>query len=146
MSVPIDCKKNIIAIHDTLDVINGKWRISILACLTMKSELLFTELKAELASISSKVLSTELRFLEENKLISREVLKLPVVKVMYKLTPYGRTLESLVFSLLDWGLTHRSEMTGINGLGINTNEYINELKANLPTRTPKPKNFFDVVL
>lgn len=133
MAVVIDCKKNIIAIQDALDVITGKWRVSILACLTMKSELCFSELKSELSSISSKVLSTELNFLEENKLVSRQEVKSPVYKVKYKLTLYGRTLEPLILSLLDWGLNHRTEMTGINVLKTSTDKYVSELKANLPT-------------
>lgn len=135
MPVAVECRKNIVAVHDALDVITGKWRVSILVSLTMKPALLFNELKAELPSISSKVLSAELRILEENKLISREVLKSPVVKVRYRLTPYGNTLENLIFSLLDWGLTHRSEMTGTTAIGVSNIEYINELKENLPTRS-----------
>lgn len=132
MSVAIECRKNIVAVHDALDVIAGKWRVSILVSLIMRSELLFNELKAELSSISSKVLSSELRYMEENNLITREVIKHPVVKVRYRLTGYGRTLESVIFSLMDWGITHRSEMTGIKHLEVSNVDYINDLKTNLP--------------
>ncbi|PSK88898.1 HxlR family transcriptional regulator [Taibaiella chishuiensis] len=136
MPVVIACRQNMIAIQDTLDVISGKWRIPIIVCLTMRPELSFTELKEELVYISAKVLSAELRFMEENNLVSREVKKTTTLTVKYSLTAYGRTLERLLFSLMDWGLTHRVQITGKQALEVSNEDYINALRANLPPVVP----------
>lgn len=132
MPIAVECKKNIIAVYDTLDIIKGKWRIPIMASLLMRSELLFNELKSEIPTISSKVLSNELRFLEENNIISREVITSPIFKVRYRLTAYGRTLENLIFVLMDWGFTHRQEITGTKSLSVSNHEYIKNLQDHLP--------------
>src|SRR5690606_39285989 len=95
------CKHNIRAIHDALDVIGGKWKISIISCLTFYP-MRYSELLREVKGISGKMLSRELKDLEMNQLISREVIDTHPITVRYKLTEYGETLKQLARTIADW--------------------------------------------
>lgn len=130
--VMVECKQNIIAVQDALEILNGKWRVATIVALTMREMLLFSDLKKELPGISAKVLTHELRIMEENNLVVRTVLPTKPQKVEYRLTSYGRTLEQVVFTLMDWGLAHRYKMTGRQMFPIANQEYIAELRINLP--------------
>ena len=105
------CKHNIRAIHDTLDVIGGKWKISIISCLTFQP-MRYSELLREVEGISGKMLSRELKELEINQLIYRNVLATSPVTVQYQLTAYGETLKHLTLTIADWGLNHRKQIIG----------------------------------
>lgn len=103
------CKYNIRAIHDTLDVIGGKWKISIISCLTFYP-MRYSELLKEVEGISGKVLSRELKDLEINELILREVISTSPIIVQYKLTDYGESLKNLTLTIADWGFKHRKHI------------------------------------
>lgn len=105
------CKHNIRAIHDTLDVIGGKWKISIISCLTFQP-MRYSELLREVEGISGKMLSRELKELEMNQLIIREVLNTQPITVQYQLTEYGETLKHLTLTIADWGSNHRKQIIG----------------------------------
>jgi len=105
------CKHNIRAIHDTLDVIGGKWKISIISCLTFYP-MRYSELLREVEGISGKMLSRELKELEMNQLIIREVLNTQPITVQYQLTEYGQTLKHLTLTIADWGSNHRKQIIG----------------------------------
>lgn len=100
------CTKNIMAVHDAMYVLNGRWKISIIASLCFNT-LRFTDLLKEVEGISGKMLSRELKNLEENQLITRTVLDTKPITVEYKLTEYGHTLKEVIYSLAEWGLKHR---------------------------------------
>lgn len=105
------CTKNIMAVHDAMYVLNGRWKISIIASLCFNT-LRFTDLLKEVEGISGKMLSRELKNLEENQLITRTVLDTKPVTVEYKLTEYGHTLKKVIDSLAEWGFKHRKVITG----------------------------------
>lgn len=105
------CKHNIRAIHDALDVIGGKWKISIISCLTFQP-MHYSELLREVEGISGKMLSRELKELEANQLITRTVLNTRPITVRYQLTAYGETLKPLTLTIADWGLNHRKQIIG----------------------------------
>jgi DNA-binding HxlR family transcriptional regulator len=71
----------------------------------------FKELQRDLNGISAKVLSGELKILEQNEIISRKIYETYPVSVEYSLTEYGRTLEGVVKELRDWGIKHRERIT-----------------------------------
>lgn len=106
-----ECNQTIQAIHDTMYVLNGKWKVSIIACLCYKS-MRFSELLREVHGISGKVLSRELKDLEMNHLISRKVLESQPISVEYEITDYGSTLKSLTHAIADWGFKHRKKIAG----------------------------------
>jgi len=100
-------KRDIMAIHDAMDVLNGKWKISIISSMCYYNERRFSDILNDLHGISNKQLSKELKDLEENKLVKRTVLDTQPVSVKYNLTEYGWSLQNLIYDLSDWGKKHR---------------------------------------
>lgn len=105
-------KKEIMAVHDAMDVLNGKWKISIISSICFYTERRFSDILNDVDGISNKMLSKELKELEANKLIKRTVLDTQPVTVKYNLTEYGRTLQTIINNLADWGMEHRKVITG----------------------------------
>jgi len=104
-----DCSHKILAISDTMDILNGKWKMSIVACLCYKP-MRYSELLKDVNGISGKVLSRELKDLEINELIERIVLNTAPVAVEYRITDYGITLKELTNTIADWGFVHRQRI------------------------------------
>jgi DNA-binding HxlR family transcriptional regulator len=101
------CNKHIIPVKDALDVINGKWKLSIIVHLSFDGPKRFSQLAKELAGITDKVLSKELKYLEVNKVITRtEYDAFPPI-VEYTITPHGKSLYNVIAELSQWGKTHR---------------------------------------
>lgn len=105
------CSKHILAVHDAMDILNGRWKIAIIASLCFNT-LRFTDLLREVEGISGKMLSRELKNLEENQLVTRTVLNTQPITVEYQLTEYGHTLKEVINSLAKWGANHRRKITG----------------------------------
>ena len=57
--------------------------------------------------IAAKMLSKELHDLELNQLVKRTVKETRPITVEYEITEYGRSLETVVKSIANWGLQHR---------------------------------------
>jgi DNA-binding HxlR family transcriptional regulator len=105
-------KKEIMAIHDTMDVLSGKWKISIISTMCYYNQRRFSDILNDLNGISNKQLSKELKELEQNKLIKRTVLDTQPIAVQYNLTEYGCSLKSLIYDLANWGAKHRQVIIG----------------------------------
>jgi len=103
------CPLKLRASRDALEVIQGKWRIPILISLTYGARR-FGEIQRDISDISPKMLSQELKALEENRLISRTVHDSMPVSVEYALTPLGASLHRLLDELLSWGNHFRKEI------------------------------------
>jgi DNA-binding HxlR family transcriptional regulator len=103
------CSTAIMAIHDVMDLLNGKWKVSIIACLCYE-KMRYSDLLREIKGISGKMLSRDLKELETHKLITRTVLDTQPISVEYALTEYGATLKSLTKIMAEWGYKHRSTM------------------------------------
>lgn len=108
-SALITCSEKIRAIHDTMDVLSGKWKVSIIACLCFQP-MRYSEILREVEGISGKMLSRELKDLEMNNLIHRKVLDTKPVSVSYEISEYGRSLKELTNVIADWGINHRKEI------------------------------------
>ena len=100
-------KKDIRAIHDAMDVLSGKWKISIISSICFYNQRRFSDVLKDVEGISNKQLSRELKDLEQNKLIKRTVLDTQPVTVHYNLTEYGWSLQHLIHDLAKWGNAHR---------------------------------------
>lgn len=135
------CAPNLLAVQDTMDVLSGKWRMPILVVLYIGGKMCFKELKRELPGISAKVLTKELRDLEEHKLISRHVLNDRRITVEYDMTPYGKSLEDVIMMMLYWGLQHRKEITGKNSLSISARDHVCGLRSKLPRQEERVSIF-----
>lgn len=110
-----ECRKYLRSIHDTLDMISGKWKISILSVLGFGKRR-FLELQREIDGIGAKMLSKELSELEMNGLISRTVRETKPVTVEYEITDYGRTLQPIIMEMARWGIEHRRKIMGDSNL------------------------------
>jgi DNA-binding HxlR family transcriptional regulator len=105
------CSSFILPITDTLDVLSGKWKITIIAAL-FNGKKRFTELQKDVTKITPRMLSKELRELECNQLVCRTVHNTIPVTVDYELTEYGKTLGKVMDALMDWGVLHREKILG----------------------------------
>jgi DNA-binding HxlR family transcriptional regulator len=105
------CTASLKAIQDVMDVLGGKWKISIVTCLCYNPRR-YSELLRLVDGISGKVLSRELKDLEMNKLISRTVKDTTPISVEYSITPYGNTFKELIQIMAEWGMKHRKEIIG----------------------------------
>ena len=85
-----------------MDFIGGKWKGLILFRL-MKGPRRFNELRAEIPEISQKVLTSQLRELEQDQLITRTVYSDRALKVEYALTDLGKNLEPAFSLMRQWG-------------------------------------------
>ena len=105
-------KKEIMAVHDAMDVLNGKWKVSIISSICYYNKRRFSDILNDVEGISNKMLSKELKELEVNKLIKRTVLDTQPIAVQYQLTEYGMTLKTIINNLAEWGTAHRSVIVG----------------------------------
>jgi DNA-binding HxlR family transcriptional regulator len=106
-------KKNLMAIQDSMDVLNGKWKISIISSICYYNKRRFSDILRDVIGISNKMLSKELKELEINKLIKRSILNTQPITVEYELTEHGKTLKTIINNLTDWGISHRTKIIEI---------------------------------
>lgn len=106
------CSQHLLPIKDTLDVLGGKWKIIIIMALLHGGKRRFKELQRELPGITGKVLSKELKDLEQNGIVSRQMFDTAPITVEYELTAYGHTLKQAIFALHQWGAEHRKVVMG----------------------------------
>lgn len=102
-------RKELQAIQDALHIISGRWKMPIIALLC-NGEFRYSELEKGLPKITPRMLSKELRELEQNELVIRKVHQTLPVKVTYELADYGYTLVPLIIELTNWGLAHREKI------------------------------------
>lgn len=95
------------AVQEVVDVIGGRWKGSIMALLCDGAKR-FSELKIELDGITPRVLTHDLRYLEQNKLIERVGDADNAVAVIYQLTEHGQSLEPVIATIAKWGAKHRA--------------------------------------
>ena len=96
-------------VETTLDVIGGKWKGIILYHL-MDGTKRFNEFKRLNPGITQFMLTHQLRELERDGIIHREVYKEAPPKVEYSLTEFGRTLEPLIVFMKTWGEGYKQKL------------------------------------
>ena len=92
-------------VEATLELIGGKYKALILWHLSEK-ELRFSELKKHLSTATPKMLTQQLRELEAQRLVHREVYPVIPPKVEYSLTSLGRSLMPVLAAMRDWGAVY----------------------------------------
>ena len=92
-------------VEATLELIGGKYKALILWHLS-DGKLRFSELKKLLASATPKMLTQQLRELELQALVHREVYPVIPPKVEYSLTELGKSLMPVLISMRDWGASY----------------------------------------
>lgn len=89
----------------TMQVIAGKWKIIIIWAISGGYNR-FGMLQRAVPDITKKMLTQQLRELEEDGIISRHVFPVIPPHVEYKITPLGKTLQPIIFAMGEWGNKH----------------------------------------
>ena len=98
-------KKNYCPVESTIDLIGGKYKALILWYLAEKT-LRFSELRKKISGATAKMLTQQLRELESQKLVFREVFPIVPPKVEYSLTELGRSLLPILVAMRNWGTNY----------------------------------------
>ncbi|MGG1312238.1 MULTISPECIES: winged helix-turn-helix transcriptional regulator [Cohnella] len=98
-------KKYNISVEATLEVIGGKWKCVILCHLT-RGKKRTSDLKRNMPNITQKMLTQQLRELEQDGIVRRIVYNQVPPKVEYELTEYGWSLKPILDALCAWGEKH----------------------------------------
>jgi len=105
----VQCKETLKSIADALYAIGGKWKLRIIVALKEGNKR-FNDLQRVIDGISAKVLSAELKELEINGFIKRNVYSTTPVVIEYELTDYADTLSGVLGSLSEWGAMHKEKI------------------------------------
>jgi DNA-binding HxlR family transcriptional regulator len=104
-----ECNRSLNAVGDALYAIGGKWKLRVIIALREGNKR-FNELQRTITGISARVLSHELKELEMNGFVKRNVYTQTPVVVEYELTEYSDTLGNVLQALSEWGMMHRDKI------------------------------------
>lgn len=93
------------SVNLTIHVMGGKWKALLLWNLT-KGTKRFSELQRLMEGVTQKMLTQQLRELEDDGLLSRKVYPVVPPKVEYSITEYGKTLQPVLDAMAKWGDIH----------------------------------------
>ena len=94
-------------VETTLTLISDKWKVLILRDL-MSGARRFGELKRSLGAVSQKVLTAQLRQMEDSGLLTRTVYSEVPPRVEYRLTDLGRSLKPVLDAMQSWGEAYQA--------------------------------------
>ncbi|MFZ4860999.1 winged helix-turn-helix transcriptional regulator [Sphingobacterium sp. Mn56C] len=89
-------------IEDVLDILGGKWAMSIIYVL-YEGKMRFKEIERAVPNINTRMLVKELKNMEANKILTRKVFATVPATVEYELTEKGRKLQPIINDLIEWG-------------------------------------------
>ena len=95
-------------VETTLLMISDKWKVLILRDL-LNGTMRFSELRRSVGNISQKVLTANLRQMERDGLVHREVYPEVPPRVEYSLTETGESLRPIIKAMKDWGTWYKAE-------------------------------------
>lgn len=98
-------------VETTLTLISDKWKVLIIRDLLPGTKR-FGELKKSIGSVSQKVLTAQLRQMEESGLLTRTVYPEVPSRVEYTLTELGQSLRPVLEALKNWGEEYNAKMSG----------------------------------
>lgn len=98
-------------VETTLTLIGDKWKVLILRDL-MSGTKRFCELKKSIGTVSQKVLTAQLRDMEANGLVHRDVYAEVPPRVEYSLTELGQSLKPILDAMWNWGEDYKNSVTG----------------------------------
>ena len=106
----------------TVDVIGGKWKSLILFHL-MSGTKRFNELRRLIPDITQRMLTLQLRELETDGVIHREIYREVPPKVEYSLTELGNSLAPLVSAMREWGAVHEHTILELRRSAIDDDQF-----------------------
>lgn len=99
----------VLAINDALNVLSGKWKMPIIASLLCGNKR-FKDIIQSIDNITPRMLSKELKELELNSVVKRNVYNSTPVLIEYELTESGENITKILDAMIEWGLTHRESV------------------------------------
>lgn len=97
-------------VETTLTLVGNKWQVLILRDLNLNGVMQFKELQRSIGGISQKVLTTNLRTMEESGIVHREVFAEVPPRVEYSLTDLGQTLKPVLDAMWAWGEGYKEHL------------------------------------
>ncbi len=94
----------------TVNLIGNKWKLLILRNLIYNGEQRFTDFVKSIPGISKKVLTDDLRSLENDGLVNREVFAEIPPKVVYSLSELGKSLKPILDAMFTWGTEYKNSL------------------------------------
>ena len=94
----------------TVQLIGNKWKLLILRNLIYNERQRFTDFIKSIPAISKKVLTDNLRALEDDGIIEREVFAEVPPRVEYSLSPIGKSLKPILDAMVDWGTDYKNNL------------------------------------
>ena len=94
----------------TVQLIGNKWKLLIIRNLVYNCKQRFTDFVKSISGISKKVLTDDLRALENDGIIEREVFAEVPPRVEYSLTDLGKTLKPVLDAMSDWGTNYKNNL------------------------------------
>lgn len=107
------CRIHGCPVETSLELISGKWKPRLLWKLHLHGMMRLSEFKRRLPDITPKMLTQQLRELEEGELIVRTVYAEAPPRVEYLLSPVGAALEPILDALAAWGTHHQAEIRAL---------------------------------
>lgn len=102
-------EEKIKAIQDTMFTLGGKWKLPIILSIYSGNKR-FNDISNSIPKITNRVLSKELKHLEDNLLIKRTIVENYPVKIEYSVTDYSYGLEEVILPMESWGKKHRKKI------------------------------------
>jgi len=93
----------------TLDIIGGKWKPIMLYYIGEEKTIRYGELRRCIPSISERMLTRQLRELEADGLVHREIYREVPPRVEYSLTELGETVMPIMYALKQWGIDYNKK-------------------------------------
>lgn len=93
-----------------VQLIGNKWKLLIIRNLIYNGTQRFTDFLKTIPGISKKVLTDDLRALENDGIIDRKIFAEVPPRVEYSLTPLGKTLKPVLDAMYDWGTDYKSAL------------------------------------
>ena len=94
----------------TVNLIGNKWKLLILRNLIYNGEQRFTDFVKSIPGISKKVVTDDLRSLENDGLVNREIFAEIPPKVVYSLSELGKSLKPILDAMFTWGTKYKNSL------------------------------------
>ena len=104
-----DDRRSNCAVEATLGVIGGRWK-GVLLYWLLDGKLRFGELRRKVPNCTERMLTTQLRQLEEDGLLTRTVYAEVPPRVEYALTAWGESLRPILLGLREWGQKYKRRL------------------------------------
>ncbi len=108
--VTMENKPELCKVDEALGILVGKWKPIILLHLFTEGTLRFSELKRLMPGITQKMLTKQLRELEDEDIINRVIYPQVPPKVEYSISEYGESLQPVLDMMHRWGTTHTTHI------------------------------------